>query len=141
MSTAHATAVESSPLPKTLRRAQFINRWVWWLFSAPLALITAAPQFLNYGSTPSVDAATFMLIGAGWAKGLVPFLNLWDDKPPLIYGLNALAAQTPDPWRCVQMMSILAAGLTALMCGWLVRQAGGDRRRQHASSFHGRANH
>lgn len=37
------------------------------------------------------DEATFVLLGADWLDGNLPYTTLFDNKPPLIFGLVALA--------------------------------------------------
>ena len=44
---------------------------------------------LNTG-VPSRDSGVFLYIGNQIIDGKIPFSDLWDSKPPLIYFLNAL---------------------------------------------------
>jgi hypothetical protein len=61
------------------------------------------------------DNATFLYIGEMWAKGIVPYVQLFDNKPPGIFGIVALAARTPHTMSalCVlEFVFVLAAILT-----------------------------
>ena len=36
------------------------------------------------------DSGIYQLIGKGWTEGLIPYLDLWDNKGPLLYFINAM---------------------------------------------------
>lgn len=48
---------------------------------------------------PIGDAGVFTTIGTGILRGQIPYLNLWDHKPPGIFLINALLMRfLPSPW-------------------------------------------
>ena len=36
------------------------------------------------------DSGIFQIIGKGWTEGIIPYRDLWDNKGPLLYLINAL---------------------------------------------------
>lgn len=52
----------------------------------PFASVYTSPLNPYYGS----DAAVFMVIGKGMTQGLVPYVDLYDHKGPLLFFFNAL---------------------------------------------------
>ena len=59
------------------------------------------------------DGATFVYMGEMWAKGVLPYVSLFDNKPPGIFAVSALAAHTPSTiWavaliQCVLVMACI----------------------------------
>jgi len=49
---------------------------------------TTSPLYHSWGNTP--DSPIFQIIGKYWAKGFVPYKELWDMKGPFIFLVNAL---------------------------------------------------
>ena len=43
-----------------------------------------------YSSPYMDDSGIFLLIGKGWTEGKIPYLDLWDNKGPLLYLINAI---------------------------------------------------
>jgi hypothetical protein len=58
------------------------------LFLAFVFLLPINPQVLPYAGN---DSSVFLYIGEGIINGLVPYRDIWDHKPPLIYLINAIA--------------------------------------------------
>lgn len=67
--------------------------------SAEILLAVTVILFLLIGSystsflfeNPSLgDSAIFQIIGKGWSEGLVPYIDLWDSKGPIIFFINRL---------------------------------------------------
>ena len=61
-----------------------------------LALAVAFVTFYSFSTSPLfnnyeyVDSSVYKVIGRGWVDGLVPYVDLWDQKGPLIYFINAV---------------------------------------------------
>ena len=61
-----------------------------------LALAVAFVTFYSFSTSPLfnnyeyVDSSIYKVIGRGWVDGLVPYVDLWDQKGPLIYFINAV---------------------------------------------------
>jgi 4-amino-4-deoxy-L-arabinose transferase-like glycosyltransferase len=68
------------------------------------------------------DEGSYALIATRWLAGAVPYRDLFDHKPPLIYLVYALARLVPsDPVgaiRIVATLYLLASGLALLALGW-----------------------
>ena len=66
------------------------------LASVGLAQLRKTPIFLRSG----VDGGVFTYIGARILEGDIPYIDLWDHKPPITYYLNAIAVRLlgPSPW-------------------------------------------
>lgn len=102
-------------MPTLYRR----SRWVLVvILTAGLAAVIFALQPRPLYHDPSV----FMVIGRGLLSGQVPFLDLWDHKPPGTYlvGAAAWTLYQSDLTVSMQALSAIAIGVTAAACGWLV---------------------
>src|SRR6185436_9663106 len=61
------------------------------------ALITLFPNNPNNMTLPSRDSGVFLYVGWRLLTGDVPYRDVWDHKPPLIYFINGLGLSiTPD---------------------------------------------
>jgi len=60
------------------------------------------------------DGAIFMYIGEMWRRGIVPYLGLFDNKPPGIFILTAIASATRYPLWALAVINFLF-----VMCGVL----------------------
>lgn len=54
------------------------------------------------------DGAIFMYVGEMWSRGVVPYLQLFDNKPPGIFILNAIAAGTHHALWVLALMEFLS---------------------------------
>lgn len=43
-----------------------------------------------YGYPHSLDSSVYQTIGCYWAQGMLPYVDLWDHKGPLIYFINTI---------------------------------------------------
>ncbi len=96
--------------------------WPWVaLFGvlSTLALLQTSPWVVR---TPGNDSGIFLYFGAQILRGRLPFVDLWDHKPPLVFYLNALglflgglAAPGEPRWGvwAVELAALLAACLFA----------------------------
>ena len=84
---------------------------VWSLLSA-LALLQTSPWVAQ---TPNNDSGIFLYFGAQILKGRLPFVNLWDHKPPMVFYLDALGLFMGGGSRwgvwAVEVLFIAAASL------------------------------
>ena len=70
-----------------------------------LALFPSNP---NNMTLPARDSGVFLYVGWRFLNGDIPYRDVWDHKPPLIYFVNALGiALTPDSLWGVWMVQIL----------------------------------
>jgi 4-amino-4-deoxy-L-arabinose transferase-like glycosyltransferase len=76
-----------------------------------LALLTRFPFFFH--DVINWDESTFILVGQSIVDGHLPYVTLYELKPPLLFGFFAVVI-----W--VGGKSILAIRLAGMMCVWLV---------------------
>ena len=79
------------------------------------------------------DAELFAYIGRRWIQGAIPYRELWDNKPPGIFAVNALAAFTHSQFLALALFEFIALVTTAVLisailseldCGPTIRWAG-----------------
>jgi hypothetical protein len=90
--------------------------WLWLGLIgvvAVAALLPAAP----YAQIPATDSAIFLYFGRGILNGQLPYRELLDNKPPLVFFLNALglAFDGGSRWGvwALQLIFVLAAAVWA----------------------------
>lgn len=72
------------------RHSFWRSRAAWaacWSLLSALALLQTSPWVTQ---TPGNDSGIFLYFGAQILKGRLPFVHLWDHKPPLVFYLDAL---------------------------------------------------
>ena len=47
---------------------------------------STSPRYVSFGD----DSAIFQAVGAGWAQGYLPYVDLFENKGPLIFLIDAL---------------------------------------------------
>ncbi|HHU84372.1 MAG TPA: glycosyltransferase family 39 protein [Clostridiales bacterium] len=93
------------------------------------------------------DAAMFQTIGKGWANGMLPYIDIWDSKGPIIFLINAIGYRFSGSRTGVFILQIISSfisnffifktlrlkylkrqsiGLTVLMMGVLVMTYAGN---------------
>lgn len=55
----------------------------------------------------SADSSAFLVIGKGWANGLLPYIDLWDSKGPLIFFINMLGFLTEKPLLTMFVIEVI----------------------------------
>ena len=72
---------------------KFFHSSLWVLLVAILLTAGVVYSFspTYAGKSPGQDASLFMYIGSGINQGAVLYRDLWDNKPPLVFFLDALA--------------------------------------------------
>src|SRR5918994_798175 len=67
------------------------------LVSLAGTIISLFPSNPNNMTLPSRDSGVFLYVGWRFLNGDIPYRDVWDHKPPLIYFVDALGiALTPD---------------------------------------------
>ncbi|HEX9017548.1 MAG TPA: glycosyltransferase family 39 protein [Anaerolineaceae bacterium] len=101
-------------------------QWRWLLFYGLLSaavLLQSSPWVVQ---TPGNDSGIFLYFGAQILHGKLPFVQLWDHKPPLVFYLDALGFLLSGGSRwgvwALEVLSLLAASLCAF--GFLRRYFG-----------------
>ena len=72
---------------------KYLDSWKDYIFFLLLATLFGAivlsSSFL-YENWYPLDGTIFHIVGKGWTEGKIPYLDLWDQKGPLTYFINAL---------------------------------------------------
>ena len=80
-----------------------------------LVKIPISPYFYPF---PDRDSGVFAYIGRRILNGDLPYRDVWDDKPPLIFYLNALGLKiAPDSLWGIWLLSVLLLAV-AIFCGF-----------------------
>lgn len=80
------------------------------------ALIALYPNSPNNLTLPSRDSGVFLYVGWRLTNGEIPYRDVWDHKPPLIYFVDALGLSlTPDSLWGVWALQFLFIFLTILL--------------------------
>lgn len=88
-----------------------------WTLASLLALVAlAVNQSAVHWRENIADSDLFSYYGWRVTRGAVPYLDLWDNKPPGIWWLNALAASTGASGPAADML-VGGAGLAAIAFG------------------------
>jgi len=65
---------------------------------------------------PSRDAGVFLYVGWRWLNGDIPYMNVWDHKPPLIYVVDAFGLSlTPSSLWGVWLLQFIFLFLTIIL--------------------------
>jgi hypothetical protein len=83
-----------------------------WVYAI---LLLALTRIWNFSHPINNDGELFAYIGRSWVRGIFPYKQLWDNKPPAIFAVNAFAALFH---RQLVVMAVLdfIAFLAALIC-------------------------
>lgn len=117
-------------LPLHLPTARpFAPRISYLLFGAlltGLTVIALAPGLLG----SSLDGGVYALVGGRIAAGDLPYLDVWDHKPPGIYLVNALGdlvSGSAGWWQVAWVISVAAVVLTSVVVSDTLRRVGWRR--------------
>ncbi len=90
-----------------------------------LLLLTRLPVFPR--SSLDWDESLYALMAKAWLHGHPPYTTIWDNKPPGIYAIFAVAeGMIGDPVLAIRIAALLAAACGAWLAHGLVRDLGGD---------------
>lgn len=104
------TAVEGK---KTVRFSA-LDKWVLpWLTSAIGTFIVLFPNNPANMTLPSRDSGVFLYVGWRLLSGDIPYRDVWDHKPPLVYFVDALGLTlTPNSLWGVWLLQVVFIFLT-----------------------------
>jgi hypothetical protein len=93
----------------------------------PASLVALCGLLLSPGLWlgPGFDGSVYTLAGVVIDQGRMPYSNLFDNKPPGLYMLNAageLVLPWFDPWLVTWILSLVFAGATVLVVDTLLRR-------------------
>jgi hypothetical protein len=92
-----------------------------------LLLLTGALLAPGLFAGPSLDASVFMVAGWQLGRGALPYIDVWDHKPPGIYVANLIGDSLlgwVDPWLGPWLVTVLAVAGTAILVAAALRRAG-----------------
>ncbi len=101
-------------------RASFLARNAELLVLPVVALLVAWPQ---YGRAIQYNEAMFVVFGREILAGRLPYRDVFDQKPPLVYYLYAaIQAVTGDGFLASRVAILVAVGLTAILVTLVARE-------------------
>src|SRR3990172_1473109 len=105
------------------RRGILGCRPVWLLLLlVPASLLARAPTYWTPGRS---DLRLFAYFGARWRQGAVPYLDIWDNKPPGIFALMSVLMPAPaSDTLWLALTESLFVAVTALLIYALLRRLG-----------------
>ena len=97
-----------------------------WTVARPTSLVVVAALLLSPGLClgPGFDAAVYTLTGLQIREGKMPYVDLFDNKPPGLYLVNSLGQLLMpwlDPWRVAWVLSLVFTAAAILVVDRLVR--------------------
>ncbi len=97
-----------------------------FLFLVLLAFIVRLPFFFR--DYIDRDESTFILMAESWLNGHLPYTELWDLKPPLVYLLFAgVMSVFGKSFIAIRMAGVLAVGITAFFTYLMGKQLSSKR--------------
>lgn len=115
-----ANKLSASESPRFATRV--LSPLAWLLFSA----ILLAPFAPPLQPLPRRDSGVFLYAGWQILQGRIPYLQIWDHKPPLIYTIDAagLLLGSGSLWG-VWMIEVLSLAAALVMCASVLSHAFG----------------
>lgn len=113
-------------IPIERPRAPRISYLLFGAALTALAVIALAPGLLG----SSLDAGVYALMGGRMAAGDIPYLDVWDHKPPGLYLINAvgdLISGSAGSWEVAWVISVGAVVLTGVLLADTLRLVGWRR--------------
>lgn len=86
---------------------------MWGLLLAALAAVAGWPSMMLRPN--EYDSCIFMWMGGRMWHGQLPYRDLWDNKLPLLYWINATAALTGSPKIAIYLMQAVAVAAGGLL--------------------------
>jgi hypothetical protein len=114
-------SIETTSAPAGIRATKptttafpFPNRVRWLAPHVVVGLIVAVAGLPMFILPLHADHSTFAMVGRAIADGRFPYVDIWDQKPPALFFIYALAVQGPfDIMQNVRAFDIVWTALTA----------------------------
>ena len=90
--------------------------------SIGLAALMLLPNLPRFQPLPFIDSGVFLYIGWQWTQGQVPYLDLWDHKPPLIYMVDALGYTLTGGQAGVWLLEVIFVGASFFILALALRR-------------------
>ncbi len=93
------------------------------LLLGSIVFVVLFPYNPKIQTFPSRDSGVFLYTGWRVSQGEIPYLQVWDHKPPVIYYINALGLSlTPGQTLGVWLMEVVSLMAAAIFCYILLKQ-------------------
>ncbi|MFP3870212.1 MAG: ArnT family glycosyltransferase [Syntrophobacteria bacterium] len=116
------TAATVSPLET---RREVLSPWLITAAIMALAFLLRVPF---WGQPFEMDEGLHAYMGWGWLQGMIPFRDMYNSKPPLVYLLHSLLFLVVEPTALnVKIFASFYAMITTLAVFALGRRVGGTR--------------
>jgi len=125
--TAAIPAQNSAPKAKLFRYPGYVMTIVQIVFVFFLilpVLDVSAIEIPSWKLMPGRDMGVFMYSGWRILEGDIPYIDIWDHKPPLLLYVHAAAVALGDWWG-VFIMQVGMVYVAAVMSYWLLKRAFG----------------
>lgn len=90
--------------------------------SIGLAALMLLPSLPRFQPLPFIDSGIFLYIGWQWTQGQVPYLDLWDHKPPLIYMVDALGYILTGGQAGAWLLEVIFVGVSFFVLALALRR-------------------
>jgi hypothetical protein len=78
-------------------------------------ILIAVSRYWTARAPGVADAELFAYIGREWARGVIPYRQLWDNKPPGIFLVNAFAALSNHQFLVLALLEFVAFFATVIL--------------------------
>jgi hypothetical protein len=105
-------------------QADFTQHWFnifAWVYAFTLTLLSRIWTIKYPGPA---DAELFAYIGREWSNGVIPYKQIWDNKPPGIFAVNALAAITHRQAIALALFELVALFATYVLISFILAELG-----------------
>ena len=99
---------------KSNRKPILISYVYLFLISAIFVYLLSFSTSPHYPMPYSGDSPFFLTIGKYWSKGMIPYIDLWDQKGPIIFFMNMLGWIITDSRSGVFLVQIVSLFITLI---------------------------
>lgn len=84
-------SVRATRTTRSVRQPTPVHQAWWiWMSIGLLTLVVLLPASPQFTTIPTRDPGVFLYIGDQILDGKIPYRDIWDHKPPLVFYINAL---------------------------------------------------
>jgi len=96
------------------------------IFLIGFSVISTIPNHPAFWPYPSTDSGVFLYLGSQILQGKIPYVDVWDNKPPLIYFINALGLLFGGGHIGVWVIEVAARSVAGGLCFVVLRRVFGQ---------------
>ncbi|RME57918.1 hypothetical protein D6779_07615 [Candidatus Parcubacteria bacterium] len=87
------------------------------------ALSVLAPLYPDFVRYPNRDSGVFLYMGWRILQGEIPYRDVWDHKPPVVFYLNAIGLKLGQgSWQGVWLLEVVWLTLTLWLLFWILHR-------------------